>query len=92
MSKLETTIYEDLIAAGVKTDSHESDLYFEATPAAREIMRRRGLINRTGQRRAEGQSFQFFRSEIDGKVWVDVPFSFDPWWHKRRIGHGERSP
>lgn len=84
-TKLETTLYEDLIAAGVATDNHESDLYFEATPVAREIMQRRGLINRTGKRRAESQSFQFFVSNVDGKVWVDAPFGFDPWW-KRRIG------
>jgi hypothetical protein len=52
-------------------DHHESDLYLLATPEAWTIMKhheKRGKI---------------FRSEIDGKLYYDIPFAYDPWWIAR---------
>lgn len=65
------TLYDDLIAAGCETDSHESDLYVADTPEARDIMHKHGT---TGQP---------FRSNVDGRIWLDVPFEFSPFWRKR---------
>lgn len=62
------SVYQALTEAGCKTDSHESDLYVEATDKAREI-----LSN-------SGAGFSRFRSKVDGKDWFDVPFMFDPFW------------
>lgn len=66
-----TTIYEALLAAGCQMDSHESDLYVAPSPDADRIIREwKAHHNR-------------FTSQIDGKLWYDLPFMFDPWWAKR---------
>lgn len=70
------TLYEQLHAAGCQIDSHASDLYVMSTPRAREIVR------------ASGWQRSFFVSDIDGKVWIEVPFAFDPWWHARELSVG----
>jgi hypothetical protein len=64
--------YKAITAAGIPTDSHESDLYALATPEALAIVR------------ASGWSFSFFRSNIDGRTWIDLPFAYSPWWEKRQ--------
>ena len=65
------TLYEQLKAAGVPLDSHESDLYALATSEAHEIVL------------ASCHMYSVFRNELDGKLWLDVPFAFDPWWKAR---------
>jgi hypothetical protein len=62
--------YQKLIEAGCKVDNHESDLYAEATPLAIEITK-------------DAQSRSFFRSEVDGKQWLEIPFAYTPWWAAR---------
>jgi hypothetical protein len=64
------SIYEKLKAAGVKMDSHESDLYIEATPQNLEMTR--GELNRS-----------FFTSNVDGKFMIELPFAYAPWWIAR---------
>ena len=64
------TIYDEMKAAGVEMDSHESDLYVKNTPEAREIVAGYEYkSNVTG-----------FTSQIDGAHWLDIPFAYDPWW------------
>ncbi len=65
------TLYEDLKAAGCQLDSHESDLYIRATDTAKRILR------------AHNRQASLFRSELDGKLWFDVPFAYDPFWENR---------
>jgi hypothetical protein len=67
-------LYDALIAAGVPVDNHESDLYFLATDEAHAILARYP-IERGNARR--------FVSETDGAVWIEVPFSYLPWWRAR---------
>jgi hypothetical protein len=62
------TLYERLKAAGCELDSHVSDLYVRATPAALQILKE--------QRAPWGA----FRSPIDGEIWCEVPFAYDPFW------------
>jgi hypothetical protein len=66
------SLYTDLTAAGIPTDNHESDLYVLATPEARELVRKHG----------HGSPASFV-SAIDGKLWFDLPFQFDPFWERR---------
>lgn len=66
-------IYYKLLAAGVKIDSHESDLYAEATPEAIELSKNEP--NRS-----------FFTSQIDGKRWIEIPFAYMPYWEKKSGG------
>lgn len=67
-----TTIYEQLTAAGCEVDHHESDLYVRATPEARAILR-------AANSGAEARAFTCQRS---GATWVDIPFAYDPFWHR----------
>ena len=72
-----STLYDDLKAAGIPTDNHESDLYFPDTPEAREILKRHPLQNSIASR------FRNQRPPNVGAVWVDVPFAFIPFWERR---------
>ena len=59
-----------MIEAGVEVDNHESDLYVPDNEVTRKII--------------EGYEFKGncsrFRNAVDGEIWVDIPFSYDPWW------------
>ena len=68
------TIYEQLVAAGVPIDNHESDLYAKVTLESEKIVRESRLLN-----------VRKFINQIDGTVWYDIPFAYDPFWEKRRI-------
>ena len=62
------TIHEQLKAAGVPLDSHESDLYAKATPEAARIV----------SECAYKENVTAFQS--NGETWYDIPFAYDPWW------------
>lgn len=61
------TIHEDLKAAGVFFDHHESDLY--------------ALVCDDSFKIVEGYQFKenvtMFRSKVDGKLWYDIPFAYE---------------
>ena len=67
------TIYQILEAMGVPLNSHESDLYAKRCPESTELLK-------TYQFRGNVTTF---RSNIDGTLWYDIPFAFDPFWEKR---------
>lgn len=67
------SLYTDLVAAGIPTDNHESDLYFLDCPEAREIAAR-----------YPGIMVRRFISQCDLRVWVEAPFMFDPFWYAKR--------
>ena len=69
------TLYDEIVEAGIAIDKHESDLYIVDCPKAREILARYPRQERI----ARG-----FRSTLDGNLWIDVPFAFEPWWKARR--------
>ena len=66
-----TNPYTALVAAGVPIDHHESDLYCLATPEARQIVKLSGWSHTT------------FTSQIDGRIWFDIPFGYEPFWGAR---------
>lgn len=70
-------IYDDLKAAGVPLDHHESDLYAKVCPESRAI------VARYEHRRI----VRLFRSAIDGDLWYDIPFAYLPWWEARVHRH-----
>lgn len=69
------TLYEDLKAAGIPTDNHESDLYFPETAASLEILRRHEVHRQNARR--------FVCVSDGGKPWIEVPFAYQPWWEER---------
>jgi len=64
------SLYRELQQAGCELDSHESDLYVTATSTAIAIVK------------SSGRSHAMFRSAVDGKQWLDVPFAYEPFWDR----------
>lgn len=64
--------YSELLRAGIPMDHHESDLYVMDTPEARRILSDWpfGRLER-------------FRSNINGKIYIDVPFGYMPYWERK---------
>jgi hypothetical protein len=67
------SLYERLKAAGVPLDNHESDLYALATPEAVRILATHPDTHHT----------RTFVSQLDGQLWLDIPFAYTPWWEAR---------
>lgn len=65
------SIYEQLKEANQELDSHESDLYVLKTEISERITK--GQPNRS-----------FFVSQKDGRLWIELPFQYEPFWNKRR--------
>lgn len=68
------SLFTDMLAAGVEVDSHESDLYVKASPAASAILRRYPV---------QQSNALYFWNQVAGGMWIDVPFAYDPWWERR---------
>ncbi len=66
-----TNPYKALVELGAPVDSHESDLYVLANPQTVATVKARGWY------------FTYFRSAIDGRQWIEIPFGFEPWWDRR---------
>lgn len=70
------TLYQELVAAGVKIGNHCSDLYFEWTDVSSEILKRH---------EAEWPPGSFFTSKDPadaGATWCEVSFAYDPFWQR----------
>lgn len=63
-------IYQALKDANQEIDSHESDLYVKSTPISEELTK-----NELNKSR--------FRSQKDGQIWIELPFSFQPFWDRK---------
>lgn len=66
------TIYAAAVAAlpAGDIDHHASDLYLKRTPAAEKLV---GRLDNTAL-------LSTFRSQIDGCIWYELPFCFNPFW------------
>lgn len=75
--------YQRLKEAGVPLDNHESDLYAKVTPESTII-----ITGYENVRKVTGKgaplNVSTFKSNIDGTLWYDIPFAFDPWWEARK--------
>ena len=71
------SLYRELYDAGCKLDHHESDLYVLSTPESCAIIAK--------HEKAHGVHLakQWFRSDQDGKLWIDLAFMFEPFWERR---------
>lgn len=67
------SIYQDMVNAGVPVDSHESDLYALKNDASMAIVENYEFKS----------NVDVFRSLVDGKLWYDIPFAYDPFWEKK---------
>lgn len=67
------SIFKQIKEAGLSYDCHESDLYVEVTPESQKIID--NYIFKSNVTK--------FRSQVDQKLYFDIPFAFDPFWEKR---------
>ena len=72
MTAMHRNPYAELQAIDVQLDNHESDLYAIATPEALAIVK------------DTGWSYSTFISQIDGKLWIDIPFAYTPFWERKQ--------
>ena len=70
------SIYTELLAAGIPLDHHESDLYALVDHESRRIVEAFPFKGKTRK------NITTFISQIDGKTWYEIPFSYDPFWGK----------
>lgn len=68
------SLFEELIGISAVVGAHESDLYVLDTPEVAEILKKypeqRVLATR-------------FTDQVTGKVCLDIPFAYEPWWEAR---------
>jgi hypothetical protein len=65
-------LYDTLVARGIEIDHHESSLYFPVTDETT------ALVNEFEHKKI----VETFTSQLDGKLWYDVPFGYVPFWDK----------
>lgn len=70
------TLFQKVVAAGLEFDSHESDLYIKNSTAAHTILEEFPLNKK---------NTRTFQSKVDGGLWLDVPFAYEPFWIKRKM-------
>ena len=66
------TAYDEIKAAGIPHDNHESDLYVQNTPEVRAILARHGH-----------RVCRPYISKMEGEQWLDMPFVYDPYWESK---------
>lgn len=71
------SIYAQMLAAGVRIDNHETDLYALVTPESRAIVDQYEFK----------ANVRTFINQIDGRVWFDIPFAYLPAWDKKIARH-----
>jgi hypothetical protein len=67
-----SSIYQKAIALEIPTDQHESDLYMPVNNLSRRLVKEY----------EHRQNVTTFKSQIDGQLWYEVPFAYDPWWDR----------
>jgi hypothetical protein len=72
-----SSLYEDVIALGIKHANHESDLYLPDTEQVRALLLHHGKA-------VNGWTVQRFTNQVEGGPWLDVPFAYKPYWDTRR--------
>jgi hypothetical protein len=71
------TLFQELTAAGCEIGNHESDLHVKVCEKALIIIVDHVLL--------PGSTLQMpskFASNMDGEMWWDIPFAYDPFWQR----------
>lgn len=66
------SIWTEVEARGIPYRNHESDLYIPVTDETTALLRKLGI------------KFSTFRNRVEGGLWYDIPFAYEPWWEKRQ--------
>lgn len=83
------SIYQRLAIAGVPLDHHESDLYAKVTPDSTRLLFQDNPLRIPRPSNAPKASWtergrRTFKSDVDGALWYEIPFSYDPFWNGQR--------
>ncbi len=78
---ISTDLYDQLVAAGVPVDSHESDLYAKVTPESTAIIAAAREAGRLHTRPSTFYNEQQPKGQRE--LWYDIPFMYSPFWRKR---------
>ncbi len=70
METTTTTIYEEVKKANLKTDHHCSDLYIPVNDVSKAII----------DNYKNKSNVTTFTDNIDGELWYDIPFAYDPFF------------
>ena len=71
------SLYDVLKSIGAEMDNHESDLYVKRTEQTAEIVN-------AYYHRGDIATVSTFKSQIDGCMWMDVPFAYLPYWEAKQ--------
>ena len=66
------SIFAEVVSLGIPYDNHATDLYIPVTDQTTRLLKKYGI------------KADKFKSNIDGKIWYDVPFAYDPEWENKR--------
>lgn len=69
-------LFNAIKQAGIEFASHESDLYLPDTPEVRAILEKYPVSKSNAQR---------FKNQLNGEIWLDVPFAYLPFWERRTV-------
>jgi len=72
------TLFQRVVSAGLEFDHHESDLY------VKDCADLQGILEDFPTQKRNARAFT---SEIDRNRWIDIPFSYEPFWIKREGTH-----
>lgn len=65
-------LWDEIVKQNIQHDHHESDLYLPVTPETARLVSQYDYHDRATT----------FVSQVDGKVWYDIPFAYDPFWQE----------
>jgi hypothetical protein len=71
------SLYRAVVRLGIPYASHYSDLYLPATQQVRELLKAHGIT-------PGGWSAPSFTNQVEGGIWYDVAFKFDPYWEAKQ--------
>ena len=80
------SLYERLKNAGCEISNYYSDLYVKDTPKARAIIS--DYKHDAGIHKPDDVPDAWisrFKSNIDGRYWLDIPMMFDPYWQAKGL-------
>lgn len=66
------SLYTELMDAGVPVSNWQSDLYCPVNDTTRELLKKHNIKTAT-----------IFVHQVEGGLWFDVPFMYEPFWEKR---------
>jgi hypothetical protein len=68
----EESIYDACVARNIPITHHASDLYIPCTPETLELVKH------------FGHQAETFTNQVEGGLWLDVPFQYRPWWEAKQ--------